>query len=303
MQFTHHIAVRALIAAAVLATPLAQAAGDLPALWKISAAERASLPDSAVVKIKNSELTMGVLRAFHAERKQQLAQAAQLGQSVAAAIGHQRVASPIAVQAAGKTTITAATVPSVSSGAAPSTKGIVTPSPSTFNPRLALGNPVLMGEKDLSEFSLDYQTFCKAAKATACIYLPRVPAWADAGQVQLTDDSVRMRQIFDPLVIDAAECKAGNGHLWTELGCMYYYADHQYTKFLPLPPPMPQSRLHCPIPAAAGPGNEKMWTTEVSRDGMARVKLAVNPVHLYPKWLQDAGAKPTVCVLQVFMPL
>ena len=184
MQLTYQVAVRSLFAAAVLATPLAQAAGGARDIASVGAAERQSLPDTALVTVQGKQVTMSALRAFHAARKQQMAQATELGRSVARAMEHERAGSPgVATPAPPSPPAPsmgpqgAATAPSVVGAGMPSAKPIVRQSPSSFNPKIAMGKPIPMEEKDLTMFAKDYQDFCKAAKATACIYLPKIAPW------------------------------------------------------------------------------------------------------------------------------
>ncbi len=316
MQCSHQHAVRTLFAALVLATPLSQAASGARDIATVNETERARLPDTAVVTIGGKEVKMSELRAFSAERKQQREQAAELGRSVARAMENQRAAAPMVVAPApppspnpGKAPTGAAAVPPVIGMPAPSAKPVVLPSSSSFNPQLAKGKPILLEEKVLLEYAKDYQDFCKAAKATACIYLPKIGSWETDITVKNSLGPGNLRAIQDPLVTDEKICKEGGGSLFKKSqGCIYFYPVSQTTNFSPSLAPKLQNAIHCEVPAQAGAG-AKIWNTVISPNGAARAELVGNNAS-YPKWLAanasdttagGAKVKPATCVVQVFM--
>ncbi len=313
MPFSSKAAVHTLLSALILATPLVQAGSNARDIASINESERARLPDTAVVTIGGKEVKMSELRAFHAERKQQRAQAAELGRSVARAMENQRGSAPMAgipvpPSPPGKGTNGASAVPSVVGMPGPSTKPVVAPSPGSFNPRLATGKPILMEEKEIVEFAKDYQDFCRAAKATACVYLPKIGSWETDITVKTGFAQDNLRAIQDPLVTDEKVCKEGGGTMFkNSKGCIYFYPVRQTTNFSPSQAPKMQNAVHCEVPAQAG--DAKIWNTVISPNGAARAEWVSNNTS-YPKWLganapdTTAGGdkvKPATCVVQVFM--
>jgi hypothetical protein len=162
-----------------------------------SAAELATLPDATLVKLKTGRtVTLGVLRSEHKLRLQRFADAAKLG---ALLLKTQLNAEKQEKKAKRGTLI-----------------------PMNFSLKNFKYPPAI-------QLPADFLAFCKAAVATACLYLPGVSLYGGSdpsGQpLPLLD--------FDPLITDPHLCTSEGGDAnFTStkvmLGCAYYYPA-QYT--------------------------------------------------------------------------
>jgi len=87
--------------------------------------------------------------------------------------------------------------------------------------------------------AIDYQSFCKAAAASGCLYFPG-PAgyWAT-----IPGQEPNLLFIYDPLVTDASDCQSQGGIIDSVGGggggCAYGYPYTYNAQFNPGPPPPP----------------------------------------------------------------
>jgi len=180
----------------LVATPFPTfGAATARAVEPLSAAELATLPDTTLVKLKTGRTaTLGVLRSEHTLRLQRFADAAKLG------------ALLLATQ---------------SRSEEKEKKG----RPGTLVPM----NFSLRDFQSTLPLPADFLAFCKAAAATACLYLPGVKLFS-AGSYNYLD--------FDPLITDQHLCTSEGGQpnfgaTKQMLGCAYYYPTQYILKFNP----------------------------------------------------------------------
>ena len=97
----------------------------------------------------------------------------------------------------------------------------------------------------LHKYAQDYQDFCSAAHATACVYLPCAEWWETvtfgAGEISTTPFDVT---IVDPMITDSKICRSEGGSIGSS-GCNYKYPFEQLVDFQPAS--SNPYVLHCPI--------------------------------------------------------
>jgi hypothetical protein len=129
----------------------------------------------------------------------------------------------------------------------------------------------------------DWQDFCHAASATACIYLPAnasftlpVVVGGYAGKVVETED-------VDPLIMDQSVCNYDGGFLDGTDGCVFWYFPAYYGDFKP-------TGALSTTASCDSPGTYQV-------DPKGAVELGV-PVGSQPF---TTGSTPQTCVVQVWM--
>jgi hypothetical protein len=181
------------------ANAAAPAAAGVRTIETLSAAERASLPDATQVVVLKRMVTLGQLRAEHAARLARFASAPKLGLQGGRAL---RVA-PTALAAGSATTTTTTT--------------------------LVPGKSDPLG-------AADYQSFCQAANATACLFIPPIAQPTDSGGLAGLPpkyyNDLRLIIDVDPLITDPSACASGGGFLLNS-GCAYPYPTAAQGAFAP----------------------------------------------------------------------
>jgi hypothetical protein len=179
----------------------------------LSTAERASLPNTTLIKLKTGRpVALGVLRSEHKRRLQRFANAAMLGKRASLLLTHEGGAANMGSQFKKKKT----------------TGGAGTLVPMKFS--LTSFNDPSLGTSPLGPFPgplpADLLAFCKAAAATACLYLPSGRTLYQ-GAVWVWD--------MDPFITDQKMCISQGGNPEGG-GCAYYYPTAYALKFNPGPP-------------------------------------------------------------------
>jgi hypothetical protein len=254
-------------AVGLLLTPGAGApaqAGETTAasMSTLSLDQRMHLPDSTRITVgKGTITTLGMLRGFHAARLRSFAQAATLGKNAALTSSRQ---NPTRL---GPSQTVRGTLP----GSAMQVTLPIPESPAT-----------------LQKYAKDYQDFCTAANATACIYLPAGLGYP-SGTLISQDNTVVAP---DYLITDPTVCAAGGGKisypgLVDQKVCVYTYPLKVVTQFVPSSSNPHVS--HCP---------STDWTVLVDHHGAAVTELnAYGPTHI---WDPNGTTSLVTCVLQVY---
>jgi len=137
-------------------------------------------------------------------------------------------------------------------------------------------------------FAADFWAFCKAAAATACLYLPGGKLYSD-GPYNYLD--------FDPLITDQHTCTLEGGQpnfgaTKQMLGCSYYYPT-QYN--LTFNPGRPTAQGYPVTHSADCPSRFVNYTV----DPRGAVSLNVVSTSYIPTWGPLASLK--TCVVRVFV--
>ena len=196
-------------------TCLAFGAPTARAVESLSAAERASLPDTTLIKLKTGRtVSLGVLRSEHKLRLQRFADASMLGQ-------HQAVL----LQTHG------GVVPNIGSKSKKKVgQGKLVPM--NFSAKNFKNRDPIFGPLPLPA---DLLAFCKAARVTACLYLPSRTHYMSTGPGLLGT-----YEEDDWLITDQHLCTSeggranfGAGAKKYMLGCSYYYPTQYSLNFNP----------------------------------------------------------------------
>lgn len=95
------------------------------------------------------------------------------------------------------------------------------------------GKLIPMPKSMLAKYAKDYQDFCTAAKATACVYLPSAEWWETVnmgtGEISTTPFDVT---VVDPMITNSKICRSEGGTIGSE-GCNYKYPFEQLVDFTP----------------------------------------------------------------------
>jgi hypothetical protein len=226
--------------------PTARAAESL------SAADRASLPDTTLIKLKTGRTaSLGVLRSEHKLRLQRFADASMLGKRAFVFEKKKKSAGP----------------------------GTLVPmnfSLKNFNLAAVLG-----------PLPADMLAFCKAARVTACLYLP--------GGTPFVGPSFYMD--YDYLITDAKQCISEGGQTnftstMKMLGCSYYYPNQYILKFNPGPP---AAQGYPVTHSATCPSRFVNYTV----DPRGAVSLNIVNTSYVPTWGPINSLK--TCVVRVFV--
>jgi hypothetical protein len=245
--------------------------GQTRSMASLTPEERTRLPEETMVKLEfgrtSRTVSLGTLRAEHRARVDRFAKAAALGRMVAGtltpqAAGSQQPASPpIKPPRSGTENQNISANRSVMP-AQISALAVMVP----FQPPLAHGT-----------IPNDYVAFCKAANASACVYLP-----ANAGLTDTLDlPSTWWLMDFDYLMTDNDICK-GNGGYPTLGGCGFFYPANHTINFIPTG--QLTSTLSCKPPI----------THVLDPKGAANVR------YYFGGGTLNLGA-PLTCVMQVWM--
>jgi hypothetical protein len=300
----------AIVSAFMRPLPVAVAATQgTRAIAALSAKERLHLPGSTRVTVDSGKVTtLGAMRAAHARRVDAFAQAASLGESIAARIRGQRfrpARNGSSVSDASGKVYALHAVATKSGGIRVETAGTDSPDiifgltslqlagslshivlPKTKPPS---GKIIPLPKSTLTKFSKDYQDFCKAANATACIYLPVVEAW-EVVQIGNTNTLTYV----DWMITDSKQCKSEGGTMGKS-GCEYKYPWLQTTDYTPAA--SNPYVLNCP------------GTTEVNlNNGVGSFNILIDPrgaVTINPNgstWKNWEGNLPVTetCVAQIY---
>ena len=188
------------------------------AVESLSAAQLSRLPDAALIKLKTGRtVSLGILRTEHKLRLQRFADAAKLGKQRALLQKHMGLASNTQAKLA---------------------LGTIQPQPTLVPMDFSLNHfsqPPQQGacpgcfSGGQAPLPADYLAFCKAAHATACLYLPSgLNCGSAAPWVYCYDD--------DPLITDSPLCGSEGGVLAPSWGCYYFYPLQYSLNFNPGPP-------------------------------------------------------------------
>jgi hypothetical protein len=227
--------------------------------------ERMRLPEDTMVKLEfgrtSRTVSLGTLRAEHRARLDRFARAAALGRMVAGTLTPQPASPPIKPARSGTENQNISANRSVMPSQISPFATLV-----PFQPPLAKGT-----------IPNDYVDFCKAANASACIYLP-----ANAGLTDPLDVPTSWwLEDFDYLMIDNNICK-GNGGYPTLGGCAFFYPINHTINFIPTG--QLSSTLSCMPPIAH----------VLDLKGAAKVQ------YYFGAGTLNLGA-PLTCVMQVWM--
>lgn len=266
-----HLAFAARVLAGEAARPVAS----------MSLQDRQRLPDNTMVKLKSGRTaTLGVLRAEHQARMARFSRAAALGRMAAG-----RLSKPLPVSTepnrAATQKIQSATGPGTKSNGtnkAPVGPAITEASRSIARPFYSV--PFQIANTPLAPVPKDYMDFCKAAEATACIYLP-----ADTTLTAFQGDPTTSTSYAwdeDALITDAGVCKFDGGLVWGG-GCLFYYPVIHVVDF------KPTGTLST---AAACDAPSKY---------LLDAKGAIKASYPYPSVTFTTGGAPITCVAQVWI--
>jgi hypothetical protein len=232
----------------------------------LSAAERASLPDTTLIKLKTGRtVSLGVLRSEHKRRLQRFANASMLGKRASQLLTHGGGA------------------PSIRSKSKKKGKKV---DPGTLVPmNFSLKNfnlPAVLGP-----LPADMLAFCKAARVTACLYLP--------SGTPFVGPSFYMD--YDYLITDAKQCTSEGGQTnftstMKMLGCSYYYPNQYILKFNPGPP---TAQGYPVTHSATCPTRFVNYTV----DPRGAVSLNIVSTSYVPSWGPINSLK--TCVVRVFV--
>lgn len=224
------------------------------AVESLSAAERTSLPDATLVTISKTgrRVSLGVLRSEHKRRLQRFANAAMLGK---------RAGSKFEKKKKGG--------------------GAGTLVPMNFSLK-NFNLPAVLGP-----LPADMLAFCKAARVTACLYLP--------GGTPFVGPSFYMD--YDYLITDAKQCTSEGGQpnftsTMKMLGCSYYYPNQYILKFNPGPP---TAQGYPVTHSATCPTRFVNYTV----DPRGAVSLNIVSTSYVPSWGPINSLK--TCVVRVFV--
>jgi hypothetical protein len=225
------MATAALFLASLASRPALGGEAGARSIVSMTADERQHLPDNTMVKLKSGRTaSLGTLRAEHQARMERFAKAAALGQMSAAKLAT-RPANSRQLSPAPTASVQSATGPATRSGA---NSHVVTPSPilsgatSTIllHPGLV---PFQIPTSPWGPVPKDYLDFCKAAAASACLYLPANASIETApGSTSVTSWGVDT----DSLISDPSVCKYDGGFYSGE-SCDFYYPVIYVTNFKP----------------------------------------------------------------------
>ena len=244
------------------------------AVESLSAAERASLPDTTLIKLKTGRTaSLGVLRSEHKLRLQRFADASMLGK-------HQAVL----LQTHG------GVVPNIGSKskkkAGPGKLVPMNFSPKNFKDR----DPIFGG----IPLPADFLAFCKAARVTACLYLPSGTYYMNGPRSILgTYEDV------DPLITDQHLCTSEGGRVDFDagfkrymVGCSYYYPA-QYS--LNFNPGKPTAQGYPVTHSATCPSGFVKYTVD------PHGAVSLNMVNTYSTYRDSDRGPLKTCVVRVFV--
>jgi hypothetical protein len=185
------------------------ATADVP-FEKLSLDDRLkNAPDSTVVHLGARTTTLGAMRAAHAAREAGLSQAGALG---LAAQGKMTTV-------VGVTTVTVGAAQAVNVGGTPPPKPVVEP------------------QSDYASTPADMKAFCKAAAASACLYLPPDQQFFPYGGIAYETDGL----------VTSSQCTQEGGTWDSGYGgfCQYNYPASVVVHFTPAPNYKFTQSAHC----------------------------------------------------------
>jgi len=282
----------------------------------ISPNERLHLAAGTRVTVNGKITTLGAIRVAHAKRVREFAQAASLGESIALKIRgeHFQVASKsatisnasgkiyalhtVAAKKGGFRLETAVSSSGMLVGIASLHTGSASPVPkaTTAPGQYRVLNPVLwpwwrnvifgsaiipIPKSTLQTYAKDYQDFCTAAQATACIYEPVVESWQIASSSNPVNNVYTLLTIVDPLITDPTVCQSEGGSVG-QSGCVYKYPYVETTDFQPAA--SNPYVVNCP-------GGSNSWNISIDPHG------AVSVYAYFGTWQLTSVA---TCVVQVY---
>ncbi len=252
--FVLFCALLALVIATVAgsAARASQAAVHAPLISTLSSDERLHLPDSTKVTVNGHVVTLADVRAAHTLRQHEFEQAAMLGHDVATKIHSQTQLLEKNQTLSGKTggvntlTVSKTTEHELryqapSPGMYVGVVGHWNPSPSPspksraivpIGPIWRLFSIIPIPQATLQKYAKDYQDFCTAAQATACVYLPQIQSWQMASSSNIVGNYYTLLSVVDPLVTDTGLCQSENGTMG-QSGCIYTYPYVETTDYTP----------------------------------------------------------------------
>jgi hypothetical protein len=312
-----------IIVVALCGTPHStDAAVAVRAIGTLSASERLHLPDSTPISVFGGRVTtLGTLRAVHVAREASLSNAVALGRRAALLISSQH----FRLQANGTTVGLAS---SASSALHPMTtktnelrsldlspglyagvifRGqvpVVTPPPTKFPiarvgvapgwwQHVIFGPSIIpMSQSALTRYARDYQNFCTAAQATACVYLPAGVSAIDWETGGYQDPNTNY--VYDYLIVDPGVCQAEGGAM-SQGACRYAYPALSLTNYVPAA--ANPYAVNCPGGTYSGSGGD--WLVAIDPHGAAQAQFV--PIGSYDVWPGSSGSSPLeTCVVQVY---
>jgi hypothetical protein len=246
--------------------------GQTRSIASLTPTERIKLPQDTMVKLdlgRTSRIvSLGPLSAEHRARLDRFAKAVALGRMVAGTLTPQPAGSRQPASPPIKPARSGTENQNISAN-----RAVMQSQISPFATLMPFQPPLAKGT-----IPNDYVDFCKAANASACLYLP-----ANAG---LTDPPLDLPltwwvQDFDYLITDNNVCK-GNGGYPTLGGCAFYYPINHTINFVPTG--QISSTVSCEPPSV----------TQLDPKGAAKVVYPFNAGTLNL-------AVPVSCVMQVWM--
>jgi hypothetical protein len=284
----------------------------------LSESQRLYLPDSTqVIVLKGKVTTLGALRTLHKARVASAANAAALGRQAALLISSQHfhvVASgnALSIASAGASTPHTQTFSAMELRGAPVASGVYpgiifrgsiptpTPAPKLVHQAVpgwwqhVLFGPsiVPLSPAALQKYAKDYQSFCTAAQATVCIYLPSgvsAQNWETGGY---TDPNTNY--VYDYLIVDPTVCQAGGGTM-DQGSCRYAYPALSLTNFVP----SASNPYAVNCPGGMYSSSSGLWIVILDPHGAAEAQFV--PIGSAAAWPGASGSSPLeTCVVQVF---
>jgi hypothetical protein len=314
----HRFLVVAILAVALCGPPHAVFADvAVRAIGTLTAPERLRLPDSSRVIVLNGKITtLGALRATHLALERSQANSAALGRAASALISSRH----FRLQASGKTLTIASNQSSALHAVTTKTSELrfqeassglyagvvfkgpipVVSAPPSLVPIVAPGwwqhivfgpSIIPMPQSALQKYAKDYQSFCTAAQATACVYLPAgvsAQNWSTGGY-----QDPNTNYVYDYLIVDPGVCQAEGGSM-SQGACRYAYPALSLSNYVPASSNPYVS--NCPGGAYFQGG---VWIITIDPHGAAEAQFV--PIGSADVWPGASGSSPLeTCVVQVF---
>lgn len=246
----------------------------------MTADERTHLPDNTMVTLTSGRtVSLGTLRAEHRARLERFSRAAGLGQMVAGILTAQPTSA--AQQSPSATgNVRSATGPAPRNGGV--NAGAVMQSPSQVGRAVSLFDIVPLQIPTVGgRIPKDYVDFCKAAGASACIYLPANTTLDDGN----TYGSTHWIWERDFLLMDKSICEYDGGYYggyYSNTECDFEYPVTQLTTFKPTGPISTKASCNPPAKYVVDP------------------KGAIQVTYPFPTTFTTGGT-PITCVVKVWV--
>jgi hypothetical protein len=255
------------VGAAVSAAP----AGGPIQLVGLSANARATLPNATLIQLKPGlVVSLGALRNDHRERMERFAAAANLG-----AQANARLKSETELhlkRGSHHPALTLLAIPATAYDAVPWT-----------------GVPG-------SRWAPDYTAFCKAAKASICLYVPKSNNGIGSSLEPAAEATISFSDI-DWLITDKTICSEEDGTLYIPpngvvLGCLFFYPSGFNVQYYAGNPPSATASTNCPSPS---------FTKAIDPHGGAQASWNYNYSYSGIPW-GGSSSKTITCTIAIMVP-